>query len=133
MTFQAYIDNIQAKTGKSPADFKKLADQKGFSTKGKLKPEVKAGQVVLPCGLLPPRLAGDATRSGLRPTGALSAEVSVRQGFAVFPTTSRKTENACRWECRMSPAHSRRSSARCLSSCNPWSTTTDFTYFLHDQ
>jgi hypothetical protein len=46
MTFQAYIDNIQAKTGKSPADFKKLADQKGFSAKGKLKPEVKAGQVV---------------------------------------------------------------------------------------
>ncbi|SFU49792.1 protein of unknown function [Polaromonas sp. YR568] len=46
MTFQAYIDNIQAKTGKSAADFKKLADQKGFSSKGKLKPEVKAGQVV---------------------------------------------------------------------------------------
>ncbi len=46
MTFQAYIDNIQAKTGKSAADFKKLADQKGFSAKGKLKPDVKAGQVV---------------------------------------------------------------------------------------
>jgi hypothetical protein len=46
MTFQAYIDNIQAKTGKSPADFKKLADQKGFSAKGKLKPDLKAGQVV---------------------------------------------------------------------------------------
>lgn len=46
MSFQAYLDNIQAKTGKSPADFKKLADQKGFSAKGKLKPDVKAGQVV---------------------------------------------------------------------------------------
>jgi hypothetical protein len=46
MSFQAYLDNIQAKTGKSPADFKKLADQKGFSAKGQLKPEVKAGQVV---------------------------------------------------------------------------------------
>ncbi len=46
MTFQAYIDNIQAKTGKSAADLKKLADQKGFSVKGKLKPDVKAGQVV---------------------------------------------------------------------------------------
>lgn len=46
MSFQAYLDNIQAKTGKSPADFKKLADQKGFSVKGKLKPDVKAGQVV---------------------------------------------------------------------------------------
>lgn len=46
MSFQAYLDNIQTKTGKSPGDFKKLADQKGFSVKGKLKPDVKAGQVV---------------------------------------------------------------------------------------
>ena len=30
MSFQAYIDNIKAKTGKSPEDFKKLAEQKGF-------------------------------------------------------------------------------------------------------
>jgi hypothetical protein len=46
MTFKAYMDNIQAKTGKSPADFKRLADSKGFSTKGVLKPDVKAGAVV---------------------------------------------------------------------------------------
>ncbi len=31
MTFQAYIDNIQAKTGRSAADFKKLADRKSFT------------------------------------------------------------------------------------------------------
>ncbi len=31
MSFQAYIDNIKAKTGKTPSDFKKLATQKGFS------------------------------------------------------------------------------------------------------
>ena len=41
MSFQAYLDNIQAKTGKTPADFKKLAEKKGL-----LKPGVKAGQIV---------------------------------------------------------------------------------------
>lgn len=46
MSFQAYLDNIQAKTGKSPADFKKLAAAKGFMTGGKLKADVKAGAVV---------------------------------------------------------------------------------------
>ena len=46
MTFKAYIDNIQAKTGKGAADFKKLADGKGFSVKGRLKPGVKAGEVI---------------------------------------------------------------------------------------
>ena len=30
MSFQAYIDNIKEKTGKSPVDFKKLAEEKGF-------------------------------------------------------------------------------------------------------
>ena len=46
MSFQAYMDNIQAKTGKSPADFKKLAAAKGFLEKGKLKASVKAGEIV---------------------------------------------------------------------------------------
>ncbi len=44
MSFQAYIDNIKAKTGKSPNDFKKLAIQKGFIEKDELK--VKAGEIV---------------------------------------------------------------------------------------
>jgi hypothetical protein len=39
MSFQAYIDNIKIKTGKGPDDFRKLAEQKGFLRKGKLKPE----------------------------------------------------------------------------------------------
>jgi hypothetical protein len=30
MSFQAYLDNIQAKTGKSPADFKAMAAEKVF-------------------------------------------------------------------------------------------------------
>ena len=46
MSFQAYIDNIRAKTGKSPEDFKKLAEKKGFLVKGKLKEGVKAGEIV---------------------------------------------------------------------------------------
>lgn len=46
MTFKAYIENIQIKTGKSPAEFRKLADLGGFTEKGKLKPGIKAGQIV---------------------------------------------------------------------------------------
>jgi hypothetical protein len=46
MSFQAYLDNIQAKTGKSPADFSRLATEKGFAVGCKLKPGVKAGAVV---------------------------------------------------------------------------------------
>jgi hypothetical protein len=41
MTFQAYIDNIRKKTGKSPDDFRKLAEKKGL-----LKQGVKAMEVV---------------------------------------------------------------------------------------
>jgi hypothetical protein len=31
MTYQAYLDNIKSKTGKTPADFRKLAAQKGLT------------------------------------------------------------------------------------------------------
>lgn len=41
MTFQAYIDNIQKKTGKTPDDFRRLAEKKGL-----LKTGVKAGEIV---------------------------------------------------------------------------------------
>ncbi|MBC2688609.1 MULTISPECIES: DUF4287 domain-containing protein [Pseudomonas] len=46
MSFQAYLDNIQTKTGKSPADLKQLANDKGFAEDGKLKAGVKAGQII---------------------------------------------------------------------------------------
>ncbi len=46
MSFQAYLDNIKAKTGKDINDFKKIAEQKGFLQKGKLNSEVKAGTIV---------------------------------------------------------------------------------------
>lgn len=42
MSFQAYLDNIKAKTGKSAEDLKKLAEKKGFLEKGKIKSTVKA-------------------------------------------------------------------------------------------
>lgn len=43
MSFQAYIENIQKKTGKSPEEFKKLAEEKGFLKNGEL--SVKATQI----------------------------------------------------------------------------------------
>jgi Domain of unknown function (DUF4287) len=46
MSFQAYLDNIKTKTGKTASDFKKLATQKGFLEKGNLKSTVKAGEIV---------------------------------------------------------------------------------------
>lgn len=41
MTLKAYLDNIQAKTGKTPQDFKELAEEKGLLREG-----VKAGEIV---------------------------------------------------------------------------------------
>ena len=46
MSFQAYLTNIETKTGKSPADFRALAEKKGFTHKGKLAAGVKAGAVI---------------------------------------------------------------------------------------
>ena len=46
MSFQAYLTNIQAKTSKSPADFRALAEKKGFTHNGQLKPGVKAGAII---------------------------------------------------------------------------------------
>ena len=45
MSFQAYIDNIKAKTGKSPDDFKKLAAEKGFLKNGELATSIKATEI----------------------------------------------------------------------------------------
>lgn len=43
MSFQAYLDNIEKKTGKSPGDFKRLAEDKGFLENGEL--TVKATEI----------------------------------------------------------------------------------------
>lgn len=41
MTFQAYIDNIKTKTGKTPGDFKRLATKAGV-----YRADMKAGALV---------------------------------------------------------------------------------------
>ena len=46
MSFQAYLDTIQNKTGLDAEGLKTAADAAGLSVGGTLKPEVKAGQVV---------------------------------------------------------------------------------------
>jgi hypothetical protein len=40
MSFQAYLDNIETKTGKTPADFIALANKKGFG------PTTKAMEII---------------------------------------------------------------------------------------
>lgn len=46
MSFQAYLDNIEAKTGKTPGQFRTWGEERGFSTAAGLSPGVKAGPVV---------------------------------------------------------------------------------------
>jgi Domain of unknown function (DUF4287) len=41
MSFQAYLDNIETKTGKTPDEFIALAKKKGFNTPG-----TKAGVII---------------------------------------------------------------------------------------
>jgi Domain of unknown function (DUF4287) len=45
MSFQAYIDNIQVKTGLLPIDFKKLAEEKGFIVGGVIPKNIKATDI----------------------------------------------------------------------------------------
>jgi len=46
MSFQGYLNTIKAKTGKGPADFRQLAEQRGFTQNGELKSTVKAGDII---------------------------------------------------------------------------------------
>ena len=46
MSFQGYLNTIKAKTGKGPDEFRKIAEQKGFTQNGQLKPSTKAGDIV---------------------------------------------------------------------------------------
>lgn len=41
MSFQAYLDNIEQKTGKTPLEFMELAKSKGYN-----EPAVKAGEII---------------------------------------------------------------------------------------
>jgi len=44
MSFQAYLNTIKTKTGKGPADFRQIAEEKGFTQNGELK--AKAGDII---------------------------------------------------------------------------------------
>lgn len=46
MSFQAYLDNIQAKTGQSPDDFRAYAAKAGYLDGGSLRADIKAGAIV---------------------------------------------------------------------------------------
>ena len=46
MTFQAYLDNIKIKTGKSADDFRLLAAKKGYTERGQLLAGIKAGEII---------------------------------------------------------------------------------------
>ena len=46
MSFQAYLDNIATKTGKSPDDFRAWADARNYLDGGLLRGEITAGTVV---------------------------------------------------------------------------------------
>ena len=45
MSFQAYLDTIERNTGKTPADFRALAETRGFTQGGTIPPSVKATQI----------------------------------------------------------------------------------------
>ena len=40
MSFQAYLNTIKSKRGKDSKDFRKMAEEKGFSQGGKFNPEI---------------------------------------------------------------------------------------------
>lgn len=45
MSFQAYLDNVKTKTGKSADDLMKLAEKKGFVKKAAIVDGIKATEV----------------------------------------------------------------------------------------
>ena len=45
MSFQAYLDTVQAKTGKTPDDFRRMARERGLAENDALLSGVKATQV----------------------------------------------------------------------------------------
>ncbi len=46
MSFQAYLDNIEAKTGRTPDDFRAWGRDKGFADETGIVAGVKAGRIV---------------------------------------------------------------------------------------
>lgn len=46
MSFEGYLRNIEAKTGTTPEQFRRLAQGKGLATADGLAPGIKAGQII---------------------------------------------------------------------------------------
>jgi Domain of unknown function (DUF4287) len=46
MSFQGYLDAIQAKTGKTPADFRAYADKQGWTAGDTLAPGIKPAAII---------------------------------------------------------------------------------------
>lgn len=46
MSFQAYLTSIEAKTGKTPADLRAYALEKGWTADGRLAPGVKPAAII---------------------------------------------------------------------------------------
>ncbi|WP_066778159.1 DUF4287 domain-containing protein [Sphingomonas sp. CCH5-D11] len=46
MSFQAYLDTIEKKTGKAPADLRAMGAEKGWTSGGTLSPGVKPMAIV---------------------------------------------------------------------------------------
>lgn len=46
MSFQGYLNSIERITGKTPADFRALADQRGYMLGSILRDDIKAKQVI---------------------------------------------------------------------------------------
>lgn len=46
MSFQAYLDNIEAKTGKSPDEFKAMALARGYCDQAGLRKGVRASEIL---------------------------------------------------------------------------------------
>jgi len=46
INLEAYYKTIKKKTGKTPADFKRLAEEKGFVVNGARRPDLKASEVI---------------------------------------------------------------------------------------
>jgi hypothetical protein len=46
MSFQAYLDTIEAKTGLDSAGLRRLGEEQGWTQGGVLQPTIKAGQII---------------------------------------------------------------------------------------
>jgi hypothetical protein len=46
MSFQAYLNTIQTQTGKEPEDFRRMAEEKGFTQNGQINVSIKASEIV---------------------------------------------------------------------------------------